>query len=277
MKLTRRTLLRAGLTGLAWTATQGLAAAPNTATRFVFHVSSHGSSIWGDLLDWMVDRSYRPIMAELEKRGFPSMLVSSSVKGSDTPNEDRASAIIKALEGVTDQVAIVGISNQGNFLPLVAAARPIRRVVYVNALIPLPGKAFIEICQTEQVAVQGSYFDRLLKKSQGITDDFIKLRHDPNATKAQLKAMQERIDASSSAHILVGFYEVCPLKALPKVDNVYVSGSADNQIRPAWEQSAARRILGVEPVVISGAGHADMFSNEQYAAQLADACVKGLG
>jgi hypothetical protein len=26
--------------------------------------------------------------------------------------------------------------------------------------------------------------------------------------------MQRRIDASSSAHTMVGFYEVCPLKAL---------------------------------------------------------------
>jgi hypothetical protein len=270
MKLQRRTLLAAGLTGMAWTATQGLAAASNSATKFVFHVSSAA----GGLLDWLVDRVYAPITAELEKRGFPSMLVHSSVRGSDTPNEDRASAVVKALQNVTDHVAIVGISNEGNFLPLVAAARPIRRVVYVNAVIPRPGKAFIEVCQTEQVAVPGSYLDQLLKAAQNITDDFLKLIHDPDATQAQLKAMQERIDASPSAHVMVGFYEVCPLKALPKVDNVYVSGSADDQIRPEWEQSAARRVLGVEPVVISGAGHGNIFT--KYAAQLADACVKGL-
>jgi len=249
---------------MAWTATRAVAAVSNTETRFVFHVSSGA----GRLLDWLVDRSYAPIAAELEKRGFPSMLVHSSVRGSDTPNEDRASAIVKALQNVTDHVVIVGVSNEGNFLPLVAAARPIRRVVYVNAVIPRPGKAFIEVCQTEQVAVPGSYLDKLLKASQSITI------HDPNATKAQLKAMQERIDASPSAHTMVGFYEVCPLNALPKVDNVYVSGSTDGQIRPEWEQSAARRVLGVEPIVISGAGHANVFT--KYAAQLADACVKGL-
>jgi hypothetical protein len=271
MRIQRRTFLAAGLTGMAWTATRGLAAS-GSATRFVFHVSS----VAGGLLDWLIDRGYASIRAELEKRGFPSMLLHSSVAGSDTPNEDRARAVVEALQNVTDDVVIVGISNQGNFLPLVAAARPVRRVVYVNAVIPPPGKAFIEVCQTEQVAVPGSYLDRLLKKSQGITDDFLKLMHDPDTTKAQLKAMQERIDASSSAHTMVGFYEVCPLKALPKVDNVYVSGSADDQIRPEWEQSAARRVLGVEPVVISGAGHANVFSKAEYAAQLADACVKGL-
>ena len=149
MKLQRRILLRAGLTAMAWTTTQGLAAASNTRTRFVFHVSSAA----GGLLDWLVDWLYARITAELEKRGFPSMLVHSSVSGSDTPNEDRASAVVKALQNVTDHVVIVGISNEGNFLPLVAAARPIRRVVYVNAVIPRPGKAFIEVCQTEQVAV----------------------------------------------------------------------------------------------------------------------------
>src|SRR5215470_12562067 len=62
MKIARRTLLAVGLTGLAWSATRGLAAAPNSGTRFVFHVSSHGSSIWGDLLDWVFDRGYPPLL-----------------------------------------------------------------------------------------------------------------------------------------------------------------------------------------------------------------------
>ncbi len=267
MKLQRRTFLATGLSGLAWTAVHGLTAEVNAATRFVFHVSG---SVGG-----VIDRAYRPILAELENRGFPSMLVHSSVRGSNTPNEDRASSVVKALQGVTDRVVIVGTSNEGNFLPLVAAARPVRRLVYVNAAIPLPGKAFIEICQTEQVAVPGSFLDRLLKASQSITDDFLRLVNDPNTTKAQFKAMQERIDASPSAHAIVGFYEVCPLKALPSVDNVDVSGSADDQIRPEWEQSAARRVLGVEPVVISGAGHANIYT-APYVHQLADAFVRGL-
>jgi hypothetical protein len=53
-------------------------------------------------------------------------------------------------------------------------------------------------------------------------------------------------------------------------------GAADDQIRPQWEQSAARRVLGVEPVVISGAGHANTVTEEEYAVAVAVACVKGL-
>lgn len=245
----------------------GLTAETKVATRFVFHVSGSAGGA--------IDRAYEPIVGELENRGFPSMFVHSSVRGSNTPNEDRASAVVKALQSVADRVVIVGTSNEGNFLPLVAAARPVRRLVYVNAAIPLPGKAFIEICQTEQVAVPGSLLDQLLKASQSITNDFLRLVHDPNTTKAQFKAMQERIDASPSAHAMVGFYEVCPLKSLPNVENVDVSGSADDQVRPEWEQSAARRILGAEPVVIDGAGHANIYT-APYVHRLADAFVGGL-
>jgi hypothetical protein len=118
MKLQRRTLLKTGLTALGWTAMHGLAAASNSSTRFIFHVSS---TPFG-LLDWLRDRGYAHITAELDKRGFPSMLVHSSVRGSDTPNGDRASAVVTVLQNVTDEVVIVGISNEGNFLPLVAAA-----------------------------------------------------------------------------------------------------------------------------------------------------------
>lgn len=267
MKIQRRTFLAAGLAGMACMATRSLAGALDSRTRFIFHVSG--------VVGGAVDKAYKPIIGELEGRGFPTMLVHSSVKGSNTPNEDRASAVVKALQGVTDQLVIVGTSNEGNFLPLVAAARTVRRLVYVNAVIPHPGWPFIEVCRTEQVAVPGSLLDQLLKASQSITDSFLKLIHDPNVTKDQLKVMQERIDASPSAHAMVGFYEVCPLKALPKVDNVCVSGSADEEIRPEWEQSAARQVLDVEPVVISGTGHADIYT-APYVHQLADAFTEGL-
>src|SRR5262249_53563284 len=75
-------------------------AGPSGCVQYSNKGCFHVSSTWGNLLDWLVDRGYAPITAELEKRGFPSMLVHSSVRGSDTPNEDRASAVVKALQNV---------------------------------------------------------------------------------------------------------------------------------------------------------------------------------
>lgn len=266
MKIGRRDLLRASLSGLAFGAAQGDVRAETRPTRFVIHVSGpEGGAI---------DNSYAPLKAALRQRGFETLLVHSPVKGSRTPNQDRALAIVRALEAVTDPVAILGVSNEGNFLPLVAAARPVRRLIYINALVPRPQTAFVEVCQREPVAVPGSLLDRLLAQSQDITADFVKLIHDPEATDDQLEALRVRIEASPAARTIVGFYEVCSLKALPDVDNVYISGSADDQIRPEWAQSAARRVLGVDPTVISGAGHSVIITD--YAQQVADACIRDL-
>ena len=67
--------------------------------------------------------------------------------------------------------------------------------------------------------------------------------------------------------------EVCPLKELPTVEYVYVCGEKDDAIRPEWEQWAAREYLHVEPVVVKGAGHANIVL---YAKEVVDAATKGL-
>ena len=203
MRIHRRTLLAAGRTGMGSTATQRLAAAPSTRTRFVFLVSS----TWGDLFDWLVDRGYRPIMAKLEKRGFPSMLVHSSVRGSDTPNEDRASAIVKALEGVTDPVVIVGISNQGSFLPLVAAARPIRRVVYVNARIPRPGRHSLKSAKRSRSPYREAISIGSLRKHHGC---IYKTQAHP-----QRHARTDRSNAGTHRHLFIRSYLGRLLRSLP--------------------------------------------------------------
>jgi hypothetical protein len=74
--------------------------------------------------------------AELEKRGFPCILVRSPRTASKTPHQDRADAVIRALRDVKGDVVLLGISHQAAFLPLIAAARPVRRIVLINALIP---------------------------------------------------------------------------------------------------------------------------------------------
>lgn len=53
-------------------------------------------------------------------------------------------------------------------------------------------------------------------------------------------------------------------------------GSADGQIWPEWEQSAASWVLGVEPIVITGAGHSNIVTKEKYAARACGRLCQGL-
>jgi hypothetical protein len=176
---------------------------------------------------------FGPLQAEFERRGVRCMIVRSARTRTKTPNQDRAKLMIEALREVEGEVALIGISNQGLFMPLVAAARPIKRIVFINGAIPCPGKAFWETARKERVF--GSLLAWLL------------------------------------AWVAPGMHEVYPPDDLPKVEYVYISAEHDEAIRPEWEQRAAREYLHVEPVVIAGAGHSDIVAD--YIREVVDAAL----
>jgi hypothetical protein len=84
-------------------------------TTFVFHITDGEGA--GPV------EEFGAICAEIESRGHGSLIVRSP-RYFGSPHQERADAVAKALADFTDDVAIVGISNQGLFLPLVADARP---------------------------------------------------------------------------------------------------------------------------------------------------------
>ena len=56
----------------------------------------------------------------------------------------------RAFLALLSDVVLIGISNQGLFMPLVVAARPIRRVM-INAVVPVSGKSFKEAFDFQEV------------------------------------------------------------------------------------------------------------------------------
>lgn len=180
--------------------------------RITFAIHSNEGVI--ELLGW------GRLKAEFERRGFLCKIVRTPKIETNTPNQDSAKVMVEALKNVQSDIVLVGISGQGLFMPLVAAERPIRRIVMINAVVPSPGKSFQEAFDFEKVF----------------------------ATKFARRLAQRAPEMS----------EVCRLKELPKVEYVYIRGEKDDVIRPEWEQWAAREYLHVEPVVVRGAGHANI-------------------
>ncbi len=181
-------------------------------------------------------KEFGPLKAEFEKHGFSCKIIRSPKTKTKTPNQDRARVMVEALKDVQGDIVLVGISNQGLFMPLVAAERPIRRIVMINAVVPTPGKSF------------RTAFDY----------------KDVFATQIAILL----------ASVAPGMSEVCPLKKLPTVEYVYVCGEKDDAIQPDWEQRAAREYLHVEPVVVKGAGHVNIVT--KYVKEVVDAATKGL-
>jgi hypothetical protein len=182
-------------------------------------------------------RGWHPLKEEFERRGVPCRIVSTPKRErvTQTPNQDRARIMVDALGDVEGDVGLIGISNQGLFMPLVAAARPVRRIVMVNGVIPFPGKSFLE------------------------------------GTKGQ--RVWRNVIAGMAAEGAPGMAELCSLTELPAVEWVYISAERDEAIRPEWEQWAAREYLHVEPVVIPGAGHAEIL---KHVGEVVNAATSGL-
>ena len=179
------------------------------------------------------ESEFGPLQAEFEKRGVRCMIVRSPRTRTKTPNQDRAQVMVDALREVEGDVALIGISNQGLFMPLVAAARPIKRIVFINAALPRPGRSFWQTARKEQAFAS--------------------------------------LPAWWLAWIAPGMHEVYSLDHLPEVEYVYVAAEDDEAIRPEWEQRAAREYLHVEPVVVAGAGHSDIVRG--YVSQVVDAAL----
>jgi hypothetical protein len=88
-------------------------------------------------------REFGPLKPAIERRGFPCMIVRSPKADADTPNQDRAKVMVEAVNSIQGKVALIGISNQGLFMPLVAAERPVRRIVMINAVVPVSARRSI--------------------------------------------------------------------------------------------------------------------------------------
>src|SRR3954451_8922209 len=74
----------------------------------------------------------------------------------DLPSEDAAATfddyaevVVGALDEAGDDVVVVGHSLAGHTIPLVAARRPVRRLVYLCALSALPGRSFADQVASE--------------------------------------------------------------------------------------------------------------------------------
>jgi hypothetical protein len=147
---------------------------------------------------------FGPLKAEFEKRGVPCMIIRSPRTKTKTPNQDRAKIMIEALRNVDDDVALIGISNQGLLMSLVAAVRPIKRIVFVNAAIPRPGKSFWETAKEERVFAS--------------------------------------LPARVLAWLSPVMHEVCPLEELPKVEYVYVSAEYSTVRDEFWLHPACGRV-----------------------------------
>ena len=171
----------------------------------------------------------------------------------DLPGDDDSAGlpeyvrIVKDAIGDRDDVVLVAQSLGGFTAPLVAASVPVRAVVLVNAMIPVPGETAGawwdntgSVRAREAAAGEGGYPREF--------DLAVYFLHDVDPDVAAAGEPYQRPEAGAV------FGSVCDFEAWPPVPVRVVTGADDRFFPAGFQRALARDRLGVEPDVLPG-GH----------------------
>lgn len=223
------------------------------------HGNYHGAWCW-DLL--------RP---ELERRGHRVFAVDLPISDPAAAAGEYAAAVEAALPAGSEPV-IVGHSMAGLVIPLVAARRPVRRLIFLAALLPKPGLTANQQRAAEPidglVPPQAFEFTDLGSNVWSVGPNtarelFFSDVPEDVATWAFEQLRPQCYDI---------FDEVTPLEAWPDVPASVIACSDDRSFNPAWFRTAAKERLGIEAVEIPG-GHSPFLSRPAELATLLDSLL----
>ena len=215
---------------------------------------------------WHDARVWDSLRAVLEREGARSVAV-------ELPSDDvgvDASGYARVIAGACRDLAagapvLVGHSLSGIALPIVATLVPVRRLVFLGALVPAPGQRMADVQAREEPLgdTRGVARDECGRSYWTSIEAAVKiLYHDCDAGQAREIAGRLRPQARTPHD------EPCPITKFPDTPTSYILMREDRMIRPEWSRMAARSRLGVEPIELPG-GHSPMLARpEQLAVRL---------
>jgi pimeloyl-ACP methyl ester carboxylesterase len=209
------------------------------STFALVHGAWHGAWCWERL------------MPELEARGH-------RVVAPDLPSDDPAATFVTYADVVEDSLAgeddivLVGHSLAGNTVPLVAARRPVSRIVYLCAVVPIPGRSFNEQSRIEPDTFIRGYQAGLIADDEGRSswadEDMARQTFFADCDERDARAAFERLRPQATAP-----YDVpCPIDEFPAAPCTYVLCTEDRIVNPDWSRRVARERLDAELVELPG-------------------------
>lgn len=205
----------------------------------------HGA--WHDAWCW---HRLTPLLAE---RGHAVVAVDLPAEDGSAGFDAYADTVCAALDGHGDDVVVVGHSLGGNTIPLVAARRPVRRLVYLCALVPAIGRTL-----RDQVLNEAGMLNPLVDSGLGAPDsqrsrawidlELARSLFYGDCDGAVADAALARLRPQSTYPYRIPF----PLNEFPPAPSTYIVCRDDAMVGPDWSRRIARERLGAEIVDMPG-------------------------
>lgn len=216
---------------------------------------------------WHGGWAFDAVSAELEARGHQAVAPDLPCDDPAADASRYAEVVCGALEAASagDDVVAVGHSLGGLTIPLVAAARPVRHMLWLCALIPTPGRPMSDRWSEPDLFVPGPA-DRIARNEDGNSHwpdpaDAVAAMYadcDPDLARWAVSMLRPQSPAAGN--------QTCPLDRWPDAPSTYLLCAEDLMIGPAWSRRAARELLGVTALEWPGS-HSPMLARP---AELAD-------
>jgi Alpha/beta hydrolase family len=210
-------------------------------TRFVLvHGGWHGAWCWADAVEALRGRGHDAVAVHL-----PSDEVGAGAA-------EYARVVADAVAGPSD--VVVGHSLAGLALPLVPDLVEVRALVYLAALLPLPGLSWREQLAAGRPMADWFYAEGLPRQRK---DDHGRTYWPPDvATELFFHDCAPATAAAAGARLRpqapTPVAETTPLTAFPQVPSYYVGCRDDRAVSGRWAAAAARERLGVGVTWIPG-------------------------
>ena len=206
------------------------------------HGAWHGAWCWSRLSPELVDRGHRVVALDLP---------SDDPTATFETYADVVAARIDA-EGASDAV-LVGHSLAGHTIPLVAARRQVRRLVYLCALVPTPGASMADQLGSEPEMLDFGYAAGL---GAPAPDGGVAWA-DRELARTFLYDDCDPVDAEQALDHLrpqaqLPYLHRFPLESFPDVPATYIVASEDRLVQPEWSRRVARDRLGADLIEIPG-------------------------
>jgi thioesterase domain-containing protein len=203
---------------------------------------------------WHGGWCWERLAPELERAGHDVVAPDLPCDDPEAGLEAYAGTVLDALAGAGGDVVLVGHSLAGLTVPLVAAARPVARLVLLAALLPEPGRSLADQLRADKDVLLAApdLADEALTTSVFYTDS------DPGTARQAFARLRPQARAPQ--------VQPSPLAAWPDVPSEYVVCTRDRMVSPAYgvRAAAARSI----PVRELASDHSPMLSQPRALAAL---------
>lgn len=239
---------------------RGIIGEPDRALRLTTFALVHGA--------WHGSWCWERVTPLLEERGHRVVTVDLPCEDPNSTFETYADVVVSALDSdEADGVVLVGHSLAGQTIPLVADRQRVRKLIYLCALIPIPGSSLAEQLALEDDTLLPEYLSGLQFDEEGralwVDERVARRVFYGDCSAGDAKAAFERLRPQA----MTPQTRPCPLSDYPSVNSTYVVCSEDRIANPDRGRKVARDRLGAELVELPG-GHSPFISRPRALAEL---------